>query len=101
MVTITAKKDGFRRCGIAHTSKPTEYEVDRFSAQELAQLRTEPMLVVEVMPTLESAKPPTAQALATLIGEAETLEAVDALIAEDEKRATVLGAAEKRRAELT
>ena len=48
MIIITAKKDGFRRCGIAHSKEPTEYPDDRFSAKELKVLQTEPMLVVEV-----------------------------------------------------
>jgi len=47
MIRITAKKDGFRRCGIAHPAAPAEYPNDRFSGKELAQLKAEPQLVVE------------------------------------------------------
>lgn len=47
MIRIRSKKDGFRRCGIAHQSTPTDYPADRFSKKELAALKAEPMLVVE------------------------------------------------------
>jgi len=46
MVKITSKRDGFRRCGIAHPKKPTEYKDNRFSEDELAILKAEPMLAV-------------------------------------------------------
>lgn len=46
MIIITSKKDGFRRCGVAHLAEPTEYANDRFSKEELAVLRAEPMLTV-------------------------------------------------------
>jgi 3'-phosphoadenosine 5'-phosphosulfate sulfotransferase (PAPS reductase)/FAD synthetase len=47
MIRITAKKDGFRRCGVAHSAKPVEYADDRFSPAELKRLAAESMLVVE------------------------------------------------------
>ena len=47
MIIIIAKKDGFRRCGIAHSKEPTEYPDDRFSAKELNDLSAEAMLIVE------------------------------------------------------
>jgi len=50
MIRITAKKDGFRRCGVAHPARPTEYPDDRFTKKELAVLKAEPMLVVEELP---------------------------------------------------
>ena len=46
MIKITSKKDGFRRCGVAHPKGPTEYKDDRFDKNELAVLKAEPMLVV-------------------------------------------------------
>lgn len=49
MIKITAKRDGFRRGGIAHPPAPTEYPNDRFTALELKQLQAEPMLVVEIV----------------------------------------------------
>jgi len=49
-IRITAKKDGFRRCGIAHPAIATEYPVDQFSKKDLVALQAEPMLVVEILP---------------------------------------------------
>jgi len=46
MLIITSKKDGFRRCGIAHPARPAEYPDTAFTGVELAQLRAEPMLVI-------------------------------------------------------
>jgi hypothetical protein len=47
MIRITAKRDGFRRCGIAHPEKATLYPNDKFNKTELEALKNEPMLVVE------------------------------------------------------
>lgn len=47
MIRITSKKDGFRRCGVAHSETPTLYEDDRFSAEDLKTLKAERMLIVE------------------------------------------------------
>jgi len=49
MIRITSKKDGFRRCGIAHSKSPVEYDNKRFSKKEMTLLQDEPMLVVEVI----------------------------------------------------
>ena len=49
MIRITSKKDGFRRCGVAHPGKPTEHPDDRFTKKELERLKDEPMLFVEVI----------------------------------------------------
>lgn len=51
MIIITAKKDGFRRCGIAHSAKRVEYPADAFTSEQLAELQAEPMLVVERVAT--------------------------------------------------
>lgn len=48
MVTITSKKDGFRRCGVAHAATATEYQDGAFTKQELAELQAEPLLTVVV-----------------------------------------------------
>lgn len=50
MIRITAKQDGFRRAGMAHTKEPKEYPDDKFSKEQLAALKAEPMLVVEILP---------------------------------------------------
>ena len=46
MIIIRAKKAGFRRCGIAHTVDPVEYDNDHFSKEELGTLEAENMLIV-------------------------------------------------------
>ncbi|CAG9412113.1 MULTISPECIES: HI1506-related protein [Providencia] len=47
-IIITAKVNGFRRCGIAHSDTATEYSDDHFTKEQLATLQAEPMLVVSV-----------------------------------------------------
>lgn len=49
MVRITSKLDGFRRAGVAHPATPTEYQDDAFSEEQLAALKAEPMLTVELV----------------------------------------------------
>lgn len=44
MIRITAKKDGFRRAGISHAGT-RDYPDGRFTPQELAMLKAEPILV--------------------------------------------------------
>ena len=44
---ITAKVDGFRRCGVAHPARATEYPAKAFTAKQIRTLEAEPMLVVE------------------------------------------------------
>lgn len=46
MIRISAKRDGFRRAGISHAGT-REYADGRFSSEELAALKAEPLLVVE------------------------------------------------------
>lgn len=50
MIRIRSKREGFRRCGIAHSEKPTDYRDDKFTKQQLAQLKAEPMLFVDELP---------------------------------------------------
>jgi hypothetical protein len=49
MIIIKAKRDGFRRCGVAHAAKPTEYRDGDWTAEQLAELQAEAMLHVEVI----------------------------------------------------
>ncbi|HHH0899075.1 TPA: HI1506-related protein [Yersinia enterocolitica] len=49
-IQITAKRDGFRRCGMAHSDKTQTYADGHFSPSELAELTAEPMLVVTHVP---------------------------------------------------
>jgi Mu-like prophage FluMu N-terminal domain/HeH/LEM domain len=46
-IRITAKRDGFRRCGLSHPAMATNHPADRFDEEQLAALKKEPMLVVE------------------------------------------------------
>lgn len=48
-IAITAKKDGFRRAGRAHSAQRTIWPAKTFNQAQLAQLQAEPMLVVEVL----------------------------------------------------
>ncbi|MDO9069326.1 MAG: HI1506-related protein [Deltaproteobacteria bacterium] len=48
-IRITAKQEGFRRCGIAHSMAEVEYQDDQFTEEQLAYLQAEPMLVVEMV----------------------------------------------------
>ena len=59
MIRITSQREGFRRCGVAHSAQPTDYPDARWSAAELARLQAEPMLVVERLGA--AAAPPAAQ----------------------------------------
>ncbi|MCI4235943.1 HI1506-related protein [Dickeya dianthicola] len=46
MIQITARVEGFRRCGIAHSAKTRTYPDDHFTVAELATLEAEPQLIV-------------------------------------------------------
>jgi hypothetical protein len=50
MIRIRSKKEGFRRCGTAHSEKPKDYPDDKFTKDQLARLKAEPMLLVEELP---------------------------------------------------
>lgn len=45
-IQITAKRDGFRRCGIAHSETTTTYPDGHFSSDQLRELMGEPNLIV-------------------------------------------------------
>jgi len=49
-IQIVAKKDGFRRCGIVHSTKPTVYPDGKLTAAQLQVLKAEPMLIVTDVP---------------------------------------------------
>ncbi len=53
-IRITSAIQGFRRAGIAHSTKPTTHAVADFSKQQLAQLEAEPRLVVEIVKAPET-----------------------------------------------
>lgn len=47
MIRITSKKEGFRRCGIEHSTEPKLYANNQFNKTKLEILKDEPMLVIE------------------------------------------------------
>ena len=49
MIVITSKREGFRRCGVAHAARPVEWPDERWTIDELDALLAEPMLTVEVV----------------------------------------------------
>lgn len=101
MIIITSKKEGFRRCGMAHPTTPTEYPDDAFTSEQIKALHAEPMLVVleagEAEAVLTDKQVPARQ-LVALIKQASA-EDLDKL-AEGETRKQVLDAIEARRKEL-
>ena len=48
-IIITSKRDGFRRCGIAHPAKQTPYPDDFFTQEQLKALSKEPQLILAYM----------------------------------------------------
>lgn len=112
MFRITAKTDGFRRCGVAHSGQPTDHPADRFTKGEIEILKAEPMLtVVEIEDATKNAKEssgngtpeplrPNAPDTIAKIKEAASIEMLDEL-AKDEDRKSVLAAIEARRKELS
>lgn len=50
---ITSKQEGFRRAGIAHSTQATVHPIDKFSKDQVATLKADPMLVVEEVETNE------------------------------------------------
>ncbi|MDX9793798.1 MAG: HI1506-related protein [Kiritimatiellia bacterium] len=47
MIVITSKREGFRRCGVAHAAGPVEWPDGRWTEAELDALMAEPMLTVD------------------------------------------------------
>ncbi len=48
-VKITSMQEGFRRCGIAHGRAPVIYPDGRFAKEQIAALKAEPLLRVEIV----------------------------------------------------
>ena len=57
MIRISAHRDGFRRCGMAHPKEPAEYPDGTFSDEQIAVLTAEPMLTVQVVEQKEMTVP--------------------------------------------
>lgn len=101
MLIITSKKEGFRRCGVAHSTTPTEHPDGAFTPAQIEALHDEPMLVVlaaEEAGAEPASKPvPAAEMIAMIKGApADDLDR----LAEGETRKTVLDAIAARRRDL-
>jgi hypothetical protein len=48
-IRIKSKKANFRRCGVAHPGDWNEYPDDKFTKEQLAILKADPKLQVEVV----------------------------------------------------
>ncbi|HBC0038449.1 TPA: hypothetical protein JGA48_002676 [Salmonella enterica] len=46
VIEITARRDGFRRCGVAHSATTKAWPVDAFTPEQLAVMKADPMLIV-------------------------------------------------------
>ncbi len=101
MIKITSKRDGFRRCGMAHSAKPTLHRDGCFSKKQLDVLQAEPMLIVEIFEGVDFVEDNlNARDTIKLVKEAGDLASLDVL-AEGEERKSVLEAIAARRKELT
>jgi hypothetical protein len=69
MIRIKSKQNNFRRCGMAHPDKAVEYPSDRFTPEQLAVLKDEPMLVVEVIPDEKAESKTGAKEFVAMTGE--------------------------------
>lgn len=45
-IRVTAKTDGFRRCGVAHSAEGTLHALDAFTPKQWKAMNEEPELVV-------------------------------------------------------
>lgn len=100
-IQIISKRNGFRRCGIAHSTKAAIYPDDRFTKEELEILRAEPMLIVtETEGGSEEKAKPNAKETIALVEAVGSLEELSKL-SEGEERKTVQEAIAKRGEELT
>lgn len=48
-ILITAQHEGYRRCGVAHSTTPTRWPIERFSEDELKRLQADPRLTVVLL----------------------------------------------------
>lgn len=84
-IRITAKIEGFRRAGIAHSRTPTDHADDAFSEEQMEQLFNEPNLIIELDSEGEKKeKPLTVAQRGALIKAVTTLEELEVLAAGEE-----------------
>ncbi|MEW6378600.1 MAG: HI1506-related protein [bacterium] len=56
MLRIVSKKEGFCRCGVRHSEKPVDYPDGRFTDEQVARLKADPMLIVLEIPAQVSSQ---------------------------------------------
>lgn len=49
ILRITAKRDGYRRCGVGHPGEAVDHALDVFNAKQIEILKADSMLVVQEM----------------------------------------------------
>ena len=49
IIRIKSQREGFRRCGVAHSTQWVEYPEGSFTEEQIKALKAEPMLWVEEM----------------------------------------------------
>jgi len=49
MIRIKSKQNNFRRCGIAHPDTAVEHPDGKFTPEQIAILKAESMLIVEIV----------------------------------------------------
>lgn len=96
MIRVKSKKEGFRRCGVAHSRQPVEYPNDHFSEDELKILRAESMLVVEDVGDAPARL--NASDTIALVKSATTVETLDGLQSGEERVGVLAAIAVRRKA---
>lgn len=56
MLRIVSKKEGFRRCGVAHSTEPKDYPLDSFTKKQIEELKKEPNLYVHEVEVKDQAE---------------------------------------------
>ncbi len=54
MIFIQSKKDGFRRCGVAHSASGKEFDDDFFTKEQLEELAADPDIIMVAGDTPET-----------------------------------------------
>ncbi|QBH95468.1 hypothetical protein EKN56_03030 [Limnobaculum zhutongyuii] len=83
-VRITAKRDGFCRCGMSHSSEATTHPEGTFTKAQIKELQESPQLVVELLKDDKETTPP-ADITTLLAAEHQKMEAEFIKRLEDEK----------------
>lgn len=63
-IRIISKREGFRRCSVAHSEEPTFYDLAAFTEGEIRRLTNETMLVVDIVEVDEDGDETTAKVVA-------------------------------------